>query len=184
MNRRTLGRTGWSVSEVSCGTYRTFDLGGGAGAEAVGTLMAANLAEGVNLFDSAPMYGHSEANIGRAMPALEPPGKPRFYVATKVLQETLNAAKVQIENSFRVIGGRIELLQIHNMAGWKRVLPYLADLKAAGRIGAAGVTHYDPGAFGTIEAAMKTGLTDVIQIPYNIMERQVERRLLPLARAK
>ena len=186
MKLRPLGRTAWEVAEISCGTYRTFDVAGNAGREKVESLMRANLAERINLFDSAPMYGHSEANIGHAAPRLgknrTAAGEPAFFIATKVLQHNLAGAKRQIENSFRVIGGRIDLLQIHNMAGWREVLPYLAELKAEGRIGATGVTHYDSGAFGEIEAAMKTGQADLIQVPYNLMERAVERRLLPLAR--
>jgi aryl-alcohol dehydrogenase-like predicted oxidoreductase len=183
MDYRILGRTGLKAAEVSCGTYRSFDVPGAAGAAQVLALMQANLDQGANLFDSAPMYGRSEANIGQALASgrLDARG-PSVLIATKVLQHDLSGAKAQIENSLRVIGGRVDLLQIHNMAGWKEILPYLAELKAQGKIRAAGVTHYDPGAFGAIEQAMRTGLADVIQIPYNLMERQAEQRLLPLAR--
>lgn len=181
MQQRTLGRTGWRVSEIACGTYQTFDVPGRRGQAQVLELMRANLAADVNLFDSAPMYGHSEANIGAAMgPLGAAAGQAR--IATKVLQSSATGARRQIEHSFSVIGGRIDLLQIHNMAGWREVLPLLAELKAQGRIGATGVTHYSPSAFGEIEAAMRTGLVDVIQVPYNLAERTVERRLLPLAR--
>jgi len=184
MEQRTLGRIGWRVSEIACGTYQTFDVAGRSGRAQVLDLMRANLNAGVNLFDSAPMYGHSEANIGASLTELDRDGAGAAVIATKVLQSSLAGAKRQIENSFAVIGGRIDLLQIHNMAGWRDVLPYLAELKAQGRIGATGVTHYDPSAFGEIEAAMQTGLADVIQVPYNIMERGIERRLLPLARER
>lgn len=185
MEYRTLGRTGWRVAEIACGTYRTFDVAGTAGREAVARLMRTNLAAGANLFDSAPMYGHSEANIGHAMAGLagvETPGGEPFFIATKVLQRDVEGARKQIENSFRAIGGRIDLLQIHNMAGWERVLPHLAELQAAGRIRATGVTHYQATSLGEMEKAIKTGLVDVIQLPYNLMERQAERRVLPLAR--
>ncbi|MDH4247527.1 MAG: aldo/keto reductase, partial [Deltaproteobacteria bacterium] len=57
------------------------------------------------------------------------------------------------------------------------------ELRQSGRIGAVGITHYDPSAFGEIEAAMRTGIPDVIQVPWNLMERKVERRLVPLADA-
>jgi aryl-alcohol dehydrogenase-like predicted oxidoreductase len=145
--------------------------------------MQANLDVGANLFDSAPMYGLSEANIGQALRAarLDAHGR-EVLIATKVLQHDLAGAKRQIAASFDAIGGRIDVLQIHNMAGWQAILPYLAELKAAGRIRAAGVTHYDPGAFGAIEQAMRTGWADVIQVPYNVQERTAEQRLLPLAR--
>lgn len=180
MQLRTLGRTGWQVSDISCGTYNSFDIDGGAAQ--ILELMQANLDAGVNLFDSAPMYGHSEANIGAAVPALEKAGRGGFLIATKVLQTTLNGAREQIEKSLNKVGGRIDLLQIHNMAGWRTVLPYLVELKAQGRIRATGVTDYRDSAFAEIEAAMKTGDVDVVQLPYNIIERGVEARLLPLAR--
>ena len=190
---RVLGRTGCQVSEIACGTYKTFDLAGAAGQAKVAALMQANLAQGVNLFDSAPMYGLSEENIGHAVAsgrlkadALEADAGPPL-IATKVLQHDAAGARRQIAQSFEALGieanrGRIDLLQIHNMAGWRSVLPLLAELKAQGRIGATGVTHYDPGAFGEIEQAMRTGQADVIQIPWNLMERRVEQRLIPLAR--
>jgi aryl-alcohol dehydrogenase-like predicted oxidoreductase len=129
------------------------------------------------------MYGLSEANIGHALRAARLAAQGReVLIATKVLQHDLAGAKRQIADSFGAIGGRIDVLQIHNMAGWQAILPYLAELKAAGRIRATGVTHYDPGAFGAIEQAMRTGWADVIQIPYNVQERSAEQRLLPLAR--
>jgi len=182
MLKRVLGRTGWAVSEIACGTYKTFDVAGSAGQAKVAALMRANLDQGVNLFDSAPMYGQSEANIGRALGSGTLAGAHQALIATKVLQQDVDGAKRQIAHSFTAIGGRIDLLQIHNMAGWRTILPYLAELKAQGRIRATGVTHYDPGAFGEIEAAMRTGQADVIQIPWNLLERRVEQRLVPLAR--
>jgi aryl-alcohol dehydrogenase-like predicted oxidoreductase len=183
MKTRILGRTGWAVSEIACGTYKTFDVPGAKGKAQVLALMQANLAQGVNLFDSAPMYGHSEANIGQAVNSGRlKPGPSGCLIATKVLQHDAEGARSQIGRSFSVIGGRIDLLQIHNMAGWRQVLPLLAELKVQGRIKATGVTHYDPGSFDEIEAAMLTGLADVIQIPWNLMERRAEQRLIPLAR--
>ena len=183
MNDRVLGRTGLRVSEIACGTYRSFDQAGAAGKAHVADLMQANLDVGANLFDSAPMYGLSEVNIGHVLRSgrLDAHGREAL-IATKVLQHDLAGAKRQIPESFDAIGGRIDVLQIHNMAGWQAILPHLAELKAARRIRATGVTHYDPGAYEAIEQAMRTGLADVIQIPYNIQERTAEKRLLPLAR--
>ena len=181
MKHRVLGRTGWNISEISCGTFRSFDISAPEGPRRVAALMRANLDAGVNLFDSAPMYGHSEANIGAALPLLGGLEAPRGYIATKVLQSTRAAAQRQVADSFARIGGRMDLLQIHNMAGWREVLPWLGELREAGRIGAVGVTHYDPSAFGEMEQALRTGIPDVIQVPWNLREREVERRLIPLA---
>lgn len=61
------------------------------------------------------------------------------------------------------------------------MLPLLAELKAEGRIEAVGVTQRDPGAFDEVETAMRSGLVDTVQVPCNVLQRQAERRLLPLA---
>ena len=54
-------------------------------------------------------------------------------------------------------------------------------MKADGQIGAIGATHYSASAFGELAEVMKTGRISAIQIPYNPIEREVERVILPLA---
>ena len=184
MRTRILGRTGWHASEIACGTYGSFDVSGAPGERLVQALVRANLELGVNLFDTAPSYGRSERNLGMASEATGLGTDENIFFATKVRQEELAAAKLEIAQSFRLLGERIDLLQIHNMAGWRQVLPYLCELKDQGRIKAIGVTDYRVPYFEEIEAAMLTGEVDVIQVPYNVMEREAEQRLLPLARER
>ena len=68
MPRRTLGRTGLSVSLLSLGTggARQFGSVAGLGAEAQRALVTRALQLGVNLFDTSPGYG-TEAMLGAAL---------------------------------------------------------------------------------------------------------------------
>ena len=82
MQYRTLGKTGWRVSEITLG-------GGGIGMvwgetsqeECIATVKQA-IAAGINIIDVAPMYGKGKAEeiVGKAWSEL--PDKP--LIATKV----------------------------------------------------------------------------------------------------
>ena len=82
MQYRTLGKTGFSVSEVSLGTWQA---GGGWGgrfdAETAERTMSAAVERGVNFIDTADVYseGASEAAVGRFVRSRS----ERIYVATK-----------------------------------------------------------------------------------------------------
>jgi aryl-alcohol dehydrogenase-like predicted oxidoreductase len=81
MKYRTLGRTGWKISEISFGAWA---IGGAWGevndAESMGALHAA-LDGGVNFFDTADVYGDGRSE--RLFAKLKKERKEPFYVATK-----------------------------------------------------------------------------------------------------
>jgi aryl-alcohol dehydrogenase-like predicted oxidoreductase len=81
MKYRTLGRTGWKVSEISFGAWA---IGGAWGevndAESMDALHAA-LDGGVNFFDTADVYGDGRSE--RLFAKLKKDRKEPFYVATK-----------------------------------------------------------------------------------------------------
>ena len=81
MKYRSLGRTGWRISEISFGSWA---IGGAWGSvddqESMATLHAA-LDGGVNFFDTADVYGDGRSE--RLLAKLKKERKEKFYVATK-----------------------------------------------------------------------------------------------------
>ena len=156
------------------GTSKTLDTDDTALATDV---ITAALDAGTTLFDSSPMYGKAERMLGAALESR----RDSALVATKVWTDDDAVAERQIAASLAFYGGRIELLQIHNMLRWPERLHRIEELRDAGQVGFVGATHWRADSFHELEAAMATGRLDAIQIPYNPVEREVEKRLLPLA---
>ena len=122
MQYRALGRTGLQVSTVSMGTWNAFDVHGHKEIEHVNQLVTEALRCGVNLFDTAPMYGEAERVLGLALRGR----RDGVIIATKVLAHDRRAAQTQIEESFRQLQvDVIDLMQIHNLAAWQDVTPVL-----------------------------------------------------------
>jgi len=179
MQYRTLGRTGLQVSAVSMGTWKSFDVHGQSSVDHVYQLVTEALRGGVTLFDTAPMYGEAERVLGLALRGR----REGVSVATKVLAHDRRSAQAQIEESFRKLQvDVIDLMQIHNMTGWQAVTPVLEQYKTKGRIGFLGITDYRTSMFPEMMRAMRTGVFDTIQIPYNLGDREAEREILPLAK--
>lgn len=60
-------------------------------------------------------------------------------------------------------------------------MEWLEEERDAGRIGFIGANHYAASAFKELEEVMRTGRIDAIQVPYNRVENEAARRILPLA---
>jgi len=166
MEQRQLGPV------IGLGTYKTFLDDERLAAEVVGAALDA----GTTVFDSSPMYGAAEASLGRALQAR----RADAVVATKIWANSVEEGKAQYAAQVRFFG-RVEIEQIHNLAAWREQLPWLEAERDAGRIDRIGVTHWDPGQFGELEQALRTGRFDTVQIPLNPRERECEARILPLA---
>jgi aryl-alcohol dehydrogenase-like predicted oxidoreductase len=177
MERRPLGSSGLTVPVIGMGTWKTFDLRGRPAEAQARRIVEAALEGGVDFFDSSPMYGEAERVLGGSLSAR----RESALVATKIWARSSDEGRQQARRALNFFGGRIDLYQIHNLVNWSTQLTLLEELQAKGRVAAIGATHYSPSAFHELEEVMRTGRITAIQVPYNPRERDVERRILPLA---
>jgi aryl-alcohol dehydrogenase-like predicted oxidoreductase len=176
VERRPFGRTGLDVPAIGFGTWSVFDLDASA-EHAAAEVVEAAIAADARLFDSSPMYGRSEAVLGRALG----PARDDVVLATKIWTRSVDEGREQFRRQLGWFGGHVDVEQVHNLVAWREHLPWLEEEREAGRIGVLGVTHYDPRAFDELETAMRSGRFGAIQVPWNPHEREAGRRILPLA---
>jgi diketogulonate reductase-like aldo/keto reductase len=176
VEQRQLGRDGPSLPVVGLGTWRVFDVPSGRQAE-VDAVVEAAFDAGVRVVDSSPMYGHAESVLSQAVA----PRRPDTFVATKVWSPSVSDARGHFARQLEWFGGRVDLLQVHNLVAWREQLDWMEAERDAGRIGRIGATTYSPGAFDELEVVMRSGRIDAIQVPVNPREAASARRILPLA---
>ena len=185
MDRRTLGRTGLSVSLL---TFGCGAVGGlmtrGAPADQERAVARA-LAAGINHFDTAPAYGNgaSEENLGRVLAKL----KPDVVVSTKVRLAAADrgriaeAVAISLEASLRRLGrDHVDLFQFHNAIAARPggatfgidemlndVMPALARMREQGKTRHVGFTAI--GETETLHKVVASGAVDSAQVPYNVL---------------
>jgi diketogulonate reductase-like aldo/keto reductase len=157
---------------VGLGTWNTF-----GGDEALaGRVVEAAFESGARVFDSSPMYGGAEGSLGAALSGR----REQAVVATKIWSREVEDGQRHFRQQLEWFG-RVDVEQVHNLVAWREHLPWLEEEHSAGRIGQLGVTHYDSGAFGELEEALRSARFQTLQVPLNPHERECEERLLPLA---
>ena len=157
---------------VGLGTWNTFDGDADVARDVVGAALEA----GCRTADSSPMYGGAERSLAAALEGR----REQAAVATKIWARSLEEGEHQLARQLEWYG-HVEIEQVHNLVAWRDHLPRLEGALERGRIGRIGVTHYDRGAFGELEQALRTGRFSTVQVPYNPAERDCEARILPLA---
>ena len=135
------------------------------------------------MIDSSPMYGSSQPTIGYGLTKLRSP-RPLFS-AEKVWTSNASSGPDQIEQS-RIHWGvpRFDLIQVHNLVSWKEHLRTLLAMKAAGTVRYVGITTSEGRRHDLVEEIMRTQPIDFVQVTYNVLDREVEARILPLAQER
>jgi aryl-alcohol dehydrogenase-like predicted oxidoreductase len=159
------------------GTWNTFDVRSEHERAVRAQIVEEAFAAGVRVFDTSPMYGEAE----RLLADLLRPRREEAVVATKVWARSADEGRHQADRALGWFGGYVDLYQVHNLATWPQQLALLEALRVRGSVRLIGATHYSPSAFGELAELMRSGRLDAIQIPYNPRERDVERKILPLA---
>jgi aryl-alcohol dehydrogenase-like predicted oxidoreductase len=200
MRYTLLGRSGLRVSEVALGTMTFGDAWGwGASRDECRRIFDAYVEEGGNFVDTACNYtdGQSEEIVGE----LVEPDRDRFVVATKYTltsrREDPNAGGNHrknlvgtLERSLRRLRtDYVDLLWLHMWDGMtpvEEVVRALDDLVSAGKVLYVGIS--DTPAWVVSRAVTLAELRGwspfvALQAPYSLADRDVERELLPMARA-
>jgi diketogulonate reductase-like aldo/keto reductase len=176
--------TGEQLPAVGLGTWITFNVGDDPELkdECAG-VMAAFFEAGGRLIDSSPMYGSSQPTIGYGLQKL---GHPKgLFSADKVWISNPAGGPGQIaqSRSYWTVP-RFDLLQIHNLVSWEVHLPMLLEMKAAGRLRYVGITTSEGRRHDEVERIMASQPIDFVQVTYNIIDREIEQRILPLAQER
>jgi aryl-alcohol dehydrogenase-like predicted oxidoreductase len=175
MENRSLGRGRVGVPVVGLGTWRRLEAAAAAGRHR--ELVDTALAVGIRLVDTSPMYGDAERLLAAALDGK----RDQVFVADKVWTPAPEEGVAQLARAVDWYGGRVDLMQIHNLAAWSAHLPMLEAARDRGLVGLIGATHYSAAAFPELAEIMATGRLDAVQVPYNPLQREVERTILPLA---
>lgn len=201
--KRRLGRTGLTVTELGLGTYQLTSQFGVPRSEARGILDRA-IAAGVNLIDTAPLYGagESEELTGAALARTT----RTIYLSTKIgwLDMTIvrfagdaayrdeSLLRRVVEHSLHLLRHeRADILMIHEYfwpqwamdrkTGDAPIMRLLESLKREGVIGAIGLGGKD---LGFMADLIETGRFDAVLINkhYDLAVHDVRDRVLPAAK--
>ncbi|WP_199444097.1 aldo/keto reductase [Umezawaea beigongshangensis] len=193
MQHRQLGRSGLRASRMALGTL---SWGSDTDADEAATQLLAFVDAGGTLVDTADVYaeGECERILGGLLGDLVP--RDDVVIATKAVARrddgpfgggaSRGALLAALEGSLRRLGvDHVDLWQLH---AWDASTPLeetLATIDSAvssGKVRYAGVSNYAGWQLATAAAAQR-GRTPIVsaQVEYSLLERGVEREVVPAA---
>ena len=177
MTTRNIPSSGEQLPIVGLGTWQTFDVGNSEKDLAVLKQVLNEMKKyGGSVIDSSPMYGSSEAVVGKL--THEPAFKSAFFYATKVWTTGRTAGIDQMNDSFKKMQRTtMDLMQIHNLVDWQTHVKTLKAWKEEGKIRYWGLTHYVDSAHKTLEKIIRQEKPDFVQFNYSIRSRNAEKSL-------
>jgi aryl-alcohol dehydrogenase-like predicted oxidoreductase len=177
---------GIKVSRIGLGTWAIGGLEWGVVPDevAIATCLGA-LERGINLIDTAPIYGHGRAEeiVGRAMRAHG--RREDFFIATKFgldwsergvfADSTAPRLRTELEASLRRLAtDYIDLYQVHwpdTRTPIAETAALLAEFLRQGKVRALGVSNFSVAQMEEFRAVAPLASN---QPPYNLFERQIE----------
>ena len=139
---------------------------------------------GITFFDTANMYPTSEEKLGIALKS----DRNKVVIATKTTQRDAKGAADHIDLSLRQLQTDwIDVYQLHNVSNGEALHQVLAPQGAyeavskardAGKIRVIGISSHN---IATAMEALKTGLFQTLQFPFNFIESDPANQLFPLA---
>lgn len=196
MKYRTVGKTGVQVSSLCFGTM---SFGGNADEETSKAMFKRCRDAGINFFDTANTYsnGRSEEIVGECIADC----RDEIVLTTKVFNpmgNDINARglsrrhiMLEVENSLRRLKtDRIDFYFVHHfdsLTAMEETLRALDDLQAQGKILYPAVSNWAAWQIAkALGISVKEQLArfELIQPMYNLVKRQAEVEILPLAQAE
>lgn len=181
MKKRVLGKTDLDVSIVGFGGIPIQGLS----FEEAGRVLLRAHERGINFFDSARAYTDSEEKMGAALSR----HRDKIYLASKALSRSGEKITEELETSLRNFRTEmIDLYQIHSIGSDEQLEKVLApggayealvQARESGTVRWIGITGHS---IPVLLAAIKTGLFDTVQFPFNPIEDEWEKEVIPAAR--
>src|ERR1043166_61514 len=182
--RRPIPSSRETLPAVGLGAWQTFDVGGSESERGQLRQVLSELVKlGGSVVDSSPMYGSSESVVGDLAAGINL--RQQLFLATKIWTDGREAGIQQMQQSLkRLRTDYLDLMQVHNLLDWRTHLVTLRQWKDQGKIRYIGVTHYTESAYDELARVLKAEALDFVQINYSIVEREADRKILPLAQER